>query len=263
MGLSFETVSGNLNVSTDEGETFNPVPTPEDLSSGRITAIATHPTEPETAYVLFSSFNNPKILRTRDLGQTWEDLSGFANGAAKESANGFPNVAVHDLLVLPDNPSEIWAGTEIGLFISKDDGATWEFANNGLPAVSIFRLRIVDDQLIVATHGRGVFSLDTSSLITSIAEDETAIPKTFDLEPNYPNPFNPSTTIRYTLPHFEDVRIEVFDMVGRRVAVLVDKRMPAGSYRVQWDASGYASGSYIVQMTAGSFAESGKMILLK
>ena len=263
MGLSFETVSGHVHVSTDAGETFTAVPTPEDLSSGRISAIATHPAEPETAYVLFSSFNNPKILRTRDLGQTWEDLSGFASPAGKESANGFPNVAVHDLLVLPDNPSEIWAGTEVGLFISRDDGESWEFADNGLPAVSIFRMRIVDDLLIVATHGRGVFTVDTSALITSIADDDAGLPAVFNLEPNYPNPFNPSTTIEYSLAHSEDVRIEIFDMIGRRVAVLVDDRMPLGVHRVRWDASGFASGAYVVQMTAGSFAESRKMMFLK
>ena len=80
-----------------------------------MSGLATHPTEDSTAYALFSIADAPKVLRTTDLGQTWTDISGF--GTNPTSGNGFPNVATYCLLVMPDNPNEIWAGTEIGLFI--------------------------------------------------------------------------------------------------------------------------------------------------
>ncbi len=157
--------NGKINVSTDGGLTFNPTSLYQDATLGRVTGLGTHPTDEATAYALFSIARAPKILRTTNLGQTWMDISGFAGGAS--SSNGFPDVATYSVLVLPHNPSEIWAGTEIGLFISKDSGASWSYANNGLPAASIWRLAVVDDQIIAATHGRGLWSVTIPELLNA------------------------------------------------------------------------------------------------
>ncbi len=115
--------------------------------------------------MLFSAYGQPKILRTTDLGQTWQDLSGFADSPGGESTNGFPDVAVYDLLVMPHDPDVLWAGTEIGLFESTDGGENWEYADNGLPAVSVWQMKLVDDQVILATHGRGIWTLDLPRLL--------------------------------------------------------------------------------------------------
>jgi photosystem II stability/assembly factor-like uncharacterized protein len=157
------TGSAPVYVSTDGGLAFAPTNVFEDVELGIISGVATHPLRDSTAYVLFSVSGRPKILRTLDLGQTWEDLSGF--GTNFESSNGFPDVAVYSLLVMPHNPGEIWAGTEIGLFISTDNGATWSFANNGLSAVAIWDMKVVDDQVVVATHGRGIWSVTIPELL--------------------------------------------------------------------------------------------------
>jgi hypothetical protein len=119
--------------------------------------------------MLFSAANGPKVMRTTDLGQTWVDISGFTP-ANSVSSNGFPNVAVYSLLVLPDNESTLWAGTEIGLFVSYDSGANWQLADNGLPNVGIFQMSVVDDEIIAATYGRGVWSaVDQLGAFTSPA----------------------------------------------------------------------------------------------
>ncbi|MEX1274528.1 MAG: hypothetical protein WEE20_01250 [Bacteroidota bacterium] len=159
------TQPGKIWVSTDGGITFQPTNNSTDAVLGRLSGLATHPTEPQTAFALFSFSNKPRILRTTDLGQTWTDISGF--GAGSTSSNGFPNVATYTLLVMPHAPNEIWAGTEIGLFISLDNGAHWAYANNGLPAVSLWQLRITDDQVIAATHGRGVWSVRIPELASA------------------------------------------------------------------------------------------------
>lgn len=143
-------------VSTDAGMTFNPVSNYEFVELGTITGISTHPAEDSTAYLLFSFAGAPKILRTRDLGATWEDLSGFGTNDA--SANGFPDVAVHCLFVMPHDPNHIWAGTEIGIFESFDNGGSWELSQSGFPSVSVWDMKQVDDKIIVGTHGRGIWS---------------------------------------------------------------------------------------------------------
>jgi len=109
-----------------------------------------------------------------------------------------------------------------------------------------------------------------SGLMVSLFEQETTeLPATVQLEQNYPNPFNPSTAIRFALPERARVNLEVFDMAGRRVAVLVNGSKEAGWHEIRFDASGLASGLYLykLQTTAPSGGDSGvitrKMILLK
>jgi photosystem II stability/assembly factor-like uncharacterized protein len=157
---------GKIHVSTDGGENFSALDNIMDM--GVISNIITHPTEDSTAYVLFSFAYYPKVFRTTDLGQTWEDISGFGLSGSLSSSNGFPNVGVFTLLVMPFNTDEIWAGTEIGLFISHDNGATWSLANNGIPAVAIWDMKIVGDEIVLGTHGLGVWSVKRNELSNAI-----------------------------------------------------------------------------------------------
>lgn len=148
-------------VSTDKGISFTQLQScPFETFS--VSDIATHPYSPNTAFVLYAQSKRPKILRTDDLGKTWKDISGFNNNYS--SSNGFTDVAVYCLLVMPYNPDEIWVGTDIGLFISMDNGDSWQIADNGLPNVAIWDMKIRGDQVIVATHGRGAWSVTLDSL---------------------------------------------------------------------------------------------------
>ncbi|MCB9070187.1 MAG: T9SS type A sorting domain-containing protein [Calditrichae bacterium] len=154
--------SNPLFVSTDGGLSFSATNVYSQVPMGRISGLETHPTDPNTAFALFSFAEAPKILKTTDLGQTWEDISGF--GTNSTSSAGFPDVAVYSLLVMPYNTDIIWAGTEIGIFETTDGGASWAYANNGFPAVGIYEMLIVDDQIVVATHGRGIWSVSPPEL---------------------------------------------------------------------------------------------------
>ena len=102
------------------------------------------------------------------------------------------------------------------------------------------------------------------AVTTDIERDESAeLPQQFTLDQNYPNPFNPVTTIQFSVARTEHVRIEVFDMLGKRVAGLVDRTMEAGSYTVSFDAQDLPSGQYIYTMQAGSFQQTKTLTLLK
>jgi hypothetical protein len=156
-------VDGDILVSTDGGLTFNAATDYPDATLGLISGLATDPHDSQTAYVLFSFAERPKVLRTTDLGATWTDISGFGSGSV--STNGFPDVAVYDLMVFPNDPDRIWVGSEIGLIESGDGGASWGLAENGLPAVGIWKLSAVEDEIILATHGRGIWTVTDPALM--------------------------------------------------------------------------------------------------
>jgi len=90
-----------------------------------------------------------------------------------------------------------------------------------------------------------------------------AVPETYVLEGNYPNPFNPETEIAFTLPQAATVRLVVFDMLGRAVAHLVDGALAARRHQVRFEASHLPSGTYLYRIEAGSFVQVRRMVLLK
>jgi hypothetical protein len=94
-------------------------------------------------------------------------------------------------------------------------------------------------------------------------EGEGLRPLTYRLEQNYPNPFNPSTTIRYGLPSHSHVTLTVFNTLGQRVATLVEGEQEAGFHEAVFDASALASGVYLYRLTAGSFVETRKLVLVR
>jgi hypothetical protein len=94
-------------------------------------------------------------------------------------------------------------------------------------------------------------------------EDIPAVPTSFSLEQNYPNPFNPVTSIEFRVPSSSAVELSVYDLLGRQVAELVNEKKNAGAYTVRWDASHFSSGVYFYKLTAGSFVQTRRMLLLK
>ena len=94
-------------------------------------------------------------------------------------------------------------------------------------------------------------------------EYSTLSPEGFRLEQNYPNPFNPTTVISYQLSVNENVRLSIFDVLGRETALLVNEKKPAGSYGVQWNAAGMPSGTYFYKLQVGKYTETKKLVLIK
>jgi hypothetical protein len=100
-------------------------------------------------------------------------------------------------------------------------------------------------------------------MIADVRTESDETPEPFALMQNYPNPFNPSTTFRYALPKSSEVRLSVYDILGREVPVLVNERRDAGVHEVKFDASSLSSGVYFYRIQAGTYVETRKLLVLK
>ncbi len=106
--------------------------------------------------------------------------------------------------------------------------------------------------------------LNYLGIVTSVTElHDAAVPARFTLEQNYPNPFNPTTVIRFSLKEKEAATLRIYDLLGKEIAVLVNEELNAGTYSVQWNASGASSGVYFYRLTAGAYSETKKLLFSK
>ncbi|MFI5252749.1 MAG: M1 family aminopeptidase [Bacteroidota bacterium] len=128
-------------------------------------------------------------------------------------------------------------------------------------------LDVIDHSTILAfKHDLSVndeqIPLSASGTVTSVIAGRNT-PKDFRLDQNYPDPFNPSTTIGFEVPITTHVQLKIFNLLGTEVATLVDGIKPPGQYHAVWDAGNFASGIYLYRLTAGSFLQTKKLVLIK
>ena len=124
--------------------------------------------------------------------------------------------------------------------------------NAGTPNASIDGIRVSDN-----------WGLAVNGTPTAVEEKNSVLPTKFDLSQNYPNPFNPSTVIKYQVSQNSFVNVNVYDVLGNQVRILVREEKAAGNYELRFDASSLPSGVYFYSIQAGSFTQTKKMILMK
>ncbi|MBP7887100.1 MAG: T9SS type A sorting domain-containing protein, partial [Candidatus Marinimicrobia bacterium] len=115
------------------------------------------------------------------------------------------------------------------------------------------------DTVVVNPNAEEWYTKDPTAAI----KVEPSVAKSFNLLTNYPNPFNPSTTIKFSVPKTAFVTLKVHNTLGQEVAQLVAQRLNEGIYTVNWNAAEFPSGIYIVRMVAGDLINTSKMVLLK
>ncbi|RPI71044.1 MAG: T9SS C-terminal target domain-containing protein, partial [Ignavibacteriales bacterium] len=113
------------------------------------------------------------------------------------------------------------------------------------------------------TNNKGFNVLGAPSIPSDMLTENNILPAEYALYQSYPNPFNPTTTIKYAIPISEIVTIKVYDLLGSEISTLLNEYKSAGTYTLDFNGSSFASGVYFYQIEAGSFVETKKMILMK
>jgi hypothetical protein len=197
------------------------------------------------------------VYRTSDRGVSWTDAS-VGLPAAPDARSLFTYQ-----LPLPE-AKLLFAGLgKGGVYVSANRGLSWFDAGAGLAGgVEVLSLAGDPTRLYAGTYAHSLWSRPIVEMIVAVRAED-GVPEMFELLQNYPNPFNPLTVIGYRLPVVSDIRLVVFDLLGREVSVLAEGRRDAGAHEVEFDASGHPSGVYFYRLQAGGTVATKRLLLLR
>jgi hypothetical protein len=152
--------------------------------------------------------------------------------------------------------------TSLKIFHWNEGSSQWEQVGGTVDTIQ--------NAVSTAITDMGVYAAFTTELLTDVKDEEqgSAIPDKFELKQNYPNPFNPVTQISFSLPKAANVKLEIYNLLGQKVATLFDGQLPAGNHQIIWDGKNLkgelvSSGIYFYRLQAGDFMNVKKMILVK
>ncbi len=235
--------SNAVSVTHDAGETWN-TSTFENSNEFRSIYVM----NAQTAWVVGT---NGQAYKTTDAGTNWQQ---------KETP---VTVALNDIHFADEN-NGIIVGMKGTVLTTSDGGESWvehpKFTNTILHSVYM-----TDAETGIIGGAGGAIYLISSDDNTTSNENVAgnSIPKSFELGQNYPNPFNPSTMIPFTLKHSAKVKLQVFDILGREIATLVDQNLNAGLHNYAFNASEFSSGMYLYRLQVNNEVYTRKMTLLK
>ena len=217
---------------------------------------------------VLGAFRLDYYVSTLAITNTNEIIAGtYGNGVFK--LNGFSSfwypiglTGKSSLSMITNKQGEVFLGRSNGEVLKYIGDTNWVSLGTGIPNTYVWCLALDSlDYMYAGTENGTVYR--STGTVTEIVNNYPNKPNHFYLDQNYPNPFNPTTTITYQIPRTEFVTIEVYDILGKEVATLVNEEKQAGSYEVQFIGNGLTSGIYFYQLKAGEYSETKKMILLK
>jgi hypothetical protein len=182
-------------------------------------------------------------------------------------------ISVSDILLDNDNPDRYYIGlfsggqplttkfTNGGLYLTEDDANSWRKIYEG--EVKLIRADERTPRNIYFVTKFGIMHIVDTFTVTTVNNIYQNILSDYKLFNNYPNPFNPKTTISYLIPADGFVTLRVYDVLGKEVATLVNGQKPSGRYNVQFDGSNLSSGIYFYKISAGDYSATKKLILMK
>jgi photosystem II stability/assembly factor-like uncharacterized protein len=194
------------------------------------------------------------IYRSTDNGTTWAHT-----GAAGLSVFNSPFACLQGGI-------SFVAMDTAGIYRSTNDGETWESVNSGLTSPAVLSPRYFgviyhNGYLFTSTYD-GIFR--SSQPITTVSDKMGGdIPGRFSLEQNYPNPFNSMTKIQFSISNTQFTILKVFNLLGQEVATLINEHLEPGVYERTFDAGHLPSGVYLYRLSAGSFLQTKKLVLMR
>jgi len=217
--------------------------------------------------------NNSNIMYVTFSGLRWEENEGHVfkstngGGSWTDISSDLPDAPVNCLVADPDLDGTIYVGTDVGCYFTTDDGTSWHVLGAGLPNAPVLDLKYhhPTKTLVAGTHGRSMFSL---TLPTSTGVNDTPmVAGGFGLA-NHPNPFNPLTTVSFTLENAGTVSVDIIDVRGHLVDRLHQGSLDAGQHEMRWSGRSRAglempSGLYFVQVKADGRTARHKMTLVR
>jgi hypothetical protein len=213
------------------------------------------------ALAVFSNYNIQSLWYTNNGGSTWANVEGNLTGA------NAPSIRWAEIFYI-SSTMQIILGTSTGIYYTAAlNGTSTVWTQEAVSSIGNvvcvhMDFRPADNMLVVGTHGRGSFQTHITAPI-SVQTISSEVPSAYSLSQNFPNPFNPSTRIHYSIPRVGFVRLIVFDILGKEITTLVNESQRAGVYETTFNASQYPSGVYFYRLTTDGFRDTKKMILIK
>ncbi len=197
--------------------------------------------------ILYTGTREDGVFRSTDYGNTFIPVnSGLTD-------NHIGPLTINSL-------GHIFAVTDSGVYRSTNYGNNW--IQIGLKGITVRSLLINFGGYIFAGSDDGTMYRSIQST-TQVEEIGKEIPSSFALKQNYPNPFNPATTIEFDIPSSSFVSLKVYNVAGQEVAVLMNKELPAGSHKIEWNAKNLSNGMYFYKLETREYQETKKLILMK
>lgn len=247
---------GKVFSSNDGGATWR---TMVGLPNRIATDIVFHPEKEEIAFITFGGFNTFHVYQTLNNGDNWFPID-----------NNLPDVPHNTIVINPDNPSQIYLGNDLGVYVSEDEGGNWSLFNEGLPeTVLAMHLSISpsNQKLRLATHGNGVYQVDLIGKELTSSNSQPYIPS-FQLFQNYPNPVLINTTIGYELQENSSISLKIFDLQGKLIQTPISNQYSQkGVQEIVINMGDFDTGAYVYQLlgetTKGQFFKASKILVKK
>lgn len=230
------------------------------VSNRTITDLEIDPINPNTLYITLGGYEHKEqVFRGVFNGETSIDWTNISYN--------LPSINTNTIEVdYKPGTLRTFIGMDAGIYVLDEGTNTWIPYNNDLPNVEVrdLEIRSTDRMLVAGSYGRGLWisPLPPSGNPTS-DESTSEKPLQYALFENYPNPFNPSTNISFSIPKTSPVRIEVFNVLGQPISVLFDQTMVRGVHNITFRASNFSSGTYFYRLTTPEFTQTRVMTLIK
>ena len=204
-------------------------------------------------YAISGSPNDrSRIYKTTNAGNHW-DTTNYSNRKYETLFFINENTGWKGGCAFPDSSCVAY---------TSNGGESWILQRRSVIA-RVYGLCFINNLTGWAAMWNGTIMKTTTGGSVSVLSLVNEIPSEYKLHQNYPNPFNPKTNIRFDLPHSSHVRLIIYDVLGREITTLVNEKLSAGSYEVDWNASGYPSGVYFYKLVADDYVGVKKMLMIK